>query len=88
MLPEVPQVSKYLRRQLPRGCQYQGARHPPRVGEDLMHDRQQKRRGLAAAGHGAGKHVAPLEPRRNGLGLNGCRTGESEITDAAVETRV
>ena len=64
---ELVQVLVDLRRQLARRRQHQRARRAARLADQAVQDRQQKRGGLAAAGHGAGEHVAAGEPRRNGV---------------------
>ena len=56
--------------------------------DQLVQDRQQKRRRLAAAGHRAGEQIAPFERRRNGVRLDGRRPGEPEILEAAEQIRV
>jgi len=65
-----------LRRQFPSRRHHQRARSPPRlaVGEALE-DGEQKRRGLARAGLGAGDQIATLERHRNGAFLNGGSSG-------------
>ena len=65
---EVVQVLDDLRRQLARRRQHERARRAARLVDEPVQDRQQKRRGLAAAGHRAGEQVAaghaPAESRR------------------------
>ena len=51
------------------GVSDERARGAARLVDQLMEDREQKRRRLAAAGHGAREHVAPLERGRYGVGL-------------------
>ena len=76
------EVLEDLRRQLARRRQHQRARRAARPVDQLVQDRQQERGGLAAAGHGAGEHVAPLQRRRDGVGLDGRRPGEAELLEA------
>jgi hypothetical protein len=44
--------------------------------------RQQERHRLAAAGHGAGEHVASRHRGGNGVGLDRRRSREAELLDA------
>ena len=74
---EVVQVLENLRRQLARRRQHERARRAARLVDQPVQDRQQERRGLAAAGHRAGEHVAPRERRRNGVGLDRASGGRS-----------
>ena len=76
---EIVQVFDDLRRQLARRRQHQRARRPARLVHQAVQDRQQKRRGLAAAGHRAGEQVLAGERQRNRVGLNGRRPRETEI---------
>ena len=79
---EVVEVLEDLRRQLARRREHQRARRAARLVDQLVEDRQQERRGLAAAGLGAGEHVAALERRRNRVGLDRRGPGEAELLDA------
>jgi len=56
---ELAAVLVDLGRELPGGGDDQGTRGAPGKPDQLLQNRQQERRGLAAAGHGAGEHVAP-----------------------------
>jgi hypothetical protein len=79
---------QYLRRQLAGRCDDQRARLSTRPVDQLMKNRQHKRRRLAASRHRAREHVAALERRRYRLGLNGCGSLESELFESFVEARV
>ena len=79
---EVVEVLEDLRRQLARRREHQRARRAARLVDQLVQDRQQERRRLAAAGHRAGEHVAPVERRRDGVGLDGRRARETEVLEA------
>ena len=59
------------------------ARRAAPLAEQALHDRQQKRRRLAAAGHGAGEHVVAVEGRRHRVFLDGGGTGEAKLADRA-----
>jgi hypothetical protein len=50
--------------------------------------RQQERDGLAASGLRAREQIASAHRRRNGVGLDGRRTGETEVADPLYEIRV
>ena len=79
------QVLGNLRRELARRRQHQRARRAARPAHQLVQDRQEKRGGLAAAGHRAGEQIASLERGRNRFGLDRCRTGEAEILESPEE---
>ena len=79
---EVVQVFDDLRRQLARRRQHERARRAARLVDQLVQDRQEERGGLAAAGHRAGEQVLPGERRRNRVGLDRGRAGETEIFQA------
>ena len=81
----VVEVFEDLRGQFAGGRQDERARRAPRLVEELVEDRQQEGRGLAAAGGGAGKHVSSGEGRADGIGLNGGRTREPEVLEGARE---
>jgi hypothetical protein len=53
-----------------------------------MEDRQQKRGGLATAGHGACQKIAPVERGRNGVGLDGSGALETEVFEASEQVGV
>ena len=76
-----------LRRQLARRREDEGARDPALLVHELLKNGQEKRRGLAAAGHGAGQHVAALHGRWDRVGLDRRGAGESHLLDAAQELR-
>ena len=78
----VREVLEDLRRELSGGCEDERARRAARLRDQLVENGQQERRGLAAAGHGAGEEIAALEGRRDGVGLNGRRFDEAEIFEA------
>ena len=88
MYSHVVEAFENLRREFTRWRDDQRARRSTRLREQLMHDRQQKRIGLAAARHGACEHVTTLECWRNRLALNGGRAGEAEVFEALVQTRM
>ena len=54
-----------------------------RLAEEPVQDRQQERGGLAAAGHGAGEHVAAGERGRDGVVLDRGGAGEAELARGA-----
>src|SRR5205823_14351704 len=62
--------------------------HAAALREKPLHDGKEKRCGLPAAGHRAGEDVAAGERRRDGVSLDGCRTGEAELACGAEEGRV
>jgi len=78
---QVVQIFQDLRRQLARRRQHQGAGRSARLVDQPVQDRQEKRRRLAAAGHGAGQHVAAVPGRRDGVRLNRRRADEAEILE-------
>jgi len=82
---ETIELFENLRRQLARGREDERARRAARAREQVVQDRQQKRRGLAAAGHGAGEHIAPVDSGRNRVGLNWRRPSEAELFHALDE---
>ena len=76
---EIVEVFDNLRRELAGRRQHERARRAARLVDQPMQDRQQERRGLAAAGHGAGEQVLSGHRQRNRIGLNRSRTRETEI---------
>ena len=84
---ELAEVLVDLRRQLARRREDERARRAAPLAEEPLQDRQQERRGLAAAGHRAGEHVAARERRRDGVLLDGRRAGEAELADGAERGR-
>ena len=85
---ELVQVLKDLRGQFTRRRDDQRARGAARLVQQPVQNGQQERGGFAAAGHGAGNQVAPLERRRNRVRLDGRGTREAEVFDTGEETRV
>jgi hypothetical protein len=85
---EILQVLENLRGQFARGREHERARGAPGLVDQVVQNRQQKRRGLAAARLGAGKQIAACERRRNCVGLNRRRPLKTEVFDAAQEIRV
>ena len=85
---EVVQVLEDLRRELARRRETSARVVPRGLLDQLVEDRQQERGRLAAAGHGAGEDVAALERRRNGVGLDRGRPGETEVFEASEEVGV
>ena len=79
---KVVEVVEDLRRELPRRREHERARRAARLLDQLVQDRQQERRRLAAARLGAREDVAAFEPRRNGVSLDWRRPCESEFLDA------
>ena len=81
---EADEVLVDLRGELARGRQHEGARGAGRRRRhQALQQRQHEGGGLAAAGHGAGEHVAAEQRRRHRLGLDGRRRGEAEVGNAA-----
>ena len=85
---QLAQMLVDLRRQLARRREDQRARRAALLADQPVENRQQERRGLAAAGHGAGEHVLAGDGRRNGVVLNRRRSLETELFDAAQEIGV
>ena len=81
--PESVQVLVDLRREFSRGGEDQRTGEALRLAAEAMNDGEAERGALAAAGHGAGEQVAPLDTGRKGLLLNGSRVLETELLDAA-----
>jgi hypothetical protein len=79
------QVLEDLRGKFARRREHEGARRAARFRDEPGEDRQQERRGLAAARHRAGQQVAALERRRNRVDLDGGRLHETEVFDALEE---
>ena len=55
---------------------------PPRLVDQPMQDRQQERRGLAAAGLAQASTSRPASAGGNRVGLNRRRAGEAELADS------
>ena len=85
---EVLQVLVDLRRQLARRREHERARDAARAVDQLVQDREEERRGLAAAGHRAGEDVAPFEGGRDGGFLDRGGAGEAEFLHALEEAGV
>ena len=77
--------SSDLRRELARRRQDQRAGRAARPVHQLVQDRQQKRGGLAAAGHRTRQQIPALERRGNRFCLDGCRSGEAEVLETPQE---
>jgi hypothetical protein len=71
--PKTAAAVSGVRRQFPRRRQHERARGAARLTDEPVQDRQQKRRRLAAAGHGAGEQVLAGHGQRNRVSLNGRR---------------
>ena len=82
------EVLENLRGQLARRGQHQRPGRAPRAFDQPVEDRQQERCGLAAAGLGAGQHVAARQAGRNGVSLDRGWTGKAELADAAQQVGV
>ena len=80
---EIVEVAEDLRRQLAGRRQHQRARDAARLAGQLVQDRQQKCRGLAAAGAGAGQQIASFERGRYGVSLDRGGAGEPEVFQSA-----
>ena len=76
------EIFENLRRQLTCRREHQGSRGTPRLVDQAMQNRQQKRRRFAAACLGAANDVLSLHGRRNRFGLNGGRPDEAKFLDA------
>jgi hypothetical protein len=76
---EIVEIFDNLRRQLASRRQHERARRAARLVHQLVENREQERRGLAAAGHRAGEQVLTGERKRDGISLNRRRPRETEI---------
>ena len=85
---ELLELLEDLRGELARGREDQRARGAALLLDQVMQDRKQKRRGLAAAGLRAGEQIAAFERGRNGVGLNGRRPEKAELFDTAEKVAV
>jgi hypothetical protein len=74
--------------QLARGREDERPRRAPRLVHEAVQDRQAERRRLAAAGGGAGQHVAAGHRRRDRLLLDRGGAGEAELANAAEQQRI
>jgi hypothetical protein len=77
-----------LGRELAGGGDDQGARDAAGEPDQPLQNRQQERRGLAAAGHGAGEHVAAGHGGGDGVTLDGGRGLEAQGRDATEQIGV
>jgi hypothetical protein len=82
---ELVRVLLDLRRELARRRHDERARDAALLVHEAIEDREQERRGLAAAGHGAGEHVAALDGGGDGVLLDRRRTAVPHLADAAQE---
>jgi hypothetical protein len=78
---QVFQVFANLRRQFTRRDQHERTSDAARFVDELVNNREQKGRGLAAACLRATQDVAPFERGRNGIALNTGGTDVAEILD-------
>ena len=85
---ELLEVLVDLRRELARGREDERARRAARLRHEAVEDREDERGGLAAARHRAGEEVPALHRGRDGVELDGRRTGEAHLLDAAEEVGV
>jgi hypothetical protein len=68
---EIVEIFDDLRRELAGRRQHECARRAARLADQAVENREQKGRGLAAAGHRAGEQVLPRHRERDGISLNG-----------------
>jgi len=85
---ELGEVRIDLRGELAGGREDQGAGHAAALRQEPLHDGEEERRGLPAAGHRAGEDVAARERGRDGVLLDGRRAGEAELARRTQEGRV
>ena len=83
---QIIQILGDLGRQFPGGRQHQGPGAAAGPVDQLVDDRQQKRGGLPAPGHGAGEQVPAFEGRRNGVGLDRGGSGKAQLLDGTEQT--
>src|SRR3989449_9143214 len=76
---ELDEVRVDLRGELAGGREDQGPGDAAALRQEPLHDGEEERRGLPAAGHRAGEDVAARESGRDGVSLDGCRAGEAEL---------
>jgi len=81
------EVLQDLRRQLAGWRQDERPRRPPRPLDERVDDREQKGRGLPAAGLRARDEVTAFEGGRDGFGLDGRGADEAEFLDPFREGR-
>ena len=82
---QILEVGQDLRRQLTGGSEHEGPRGSPRPVHQPMQQRQEKGRGLSAAGHGGCQNVAAVHGRRDGVGLDGRGLYVTQLLDTADE---
>ena len=82
------EIFEDLRRKLPRRRQHERARRAPRLVDQTVENREQKRRRLAAAGLRGGNDVLAEHRRRDRFGLNRRGPDEAELFDALEERRM
>jgi coenzyme F420-reducing hydrogenase delta subunit len=80
---EVGEVRVDLRGEFARRRADQGAGHAATLREEPLHDREEERGGLPAAGHRAREDVVARKGGRDGILLHGCRAGEPELACGA-----
>ncbi len=85
---QIVEIGEHLGGELTGRRQHQRPGRPARPIHQLVEDRQQERRGLAAAGGGAAQDVATLETGRDGVVLDGRGPGEPQLLDAQLEAGV
>ena len=81
----VVQAFVNLRGQLTGRREHKRPGRSPRLLHELVQDWKQERVRLPTASHGAGQNVAPLEPRRDGVRLNGGGPGEPKLLETAMQ---
>jgi hypothetical protein len=80
---EILQLGENLRGELPGGRQDECPRRAARLVDQPVQDREEEGGRLPAARLSRGEQVAPVEGRRNGIGLDRRRPGEPEIPEGA-----
>ena len=85
---QILEVLDDLRGQLAGRGEDEGPGGAARLVDQPVEDRQPERRGLAAAGHGAGEDVPAGQCGRHRVRLDRGRAGEPELLDALEETGV
>jgi hypothetical protein len=80
---EILQVGENLRGELPSGREDECASRAARLVDQPVQDREQEGGRLPAARLRRREQVAPVEGRRNGIGLDRRRPGEPEIPEGA-----
>ncbi len=82
---EIVEILDDLRRQFACGREHERSRRPSRLTDESVEYRQQEGRRLAAAGHRAREQILPGHRQRDRVGLNGCRSGKTEILQSLKE---